>query len=321
MSRSNHSLHKGASGSAVCYGTSAYAHDRPCRDEWIKFLELTDDQVVAWDYFQDWRWGNARLCPFEPDSYSPLSANAKVGSTLATLTWSIPRETSCWRDFPTGPRIATPACESVCYVTNLLQCRPDLNMKLLRNEEIRWESQFPQIFVGAAIEWQTLADFRKVKLIRLHTSGDFDSEIYVRQCIVIAQMLPHVKFFAYSRAWRRNELIPALSDLAALPNFVLHLSYDRDSGSPPDIPNSWTCPLLDKGDAPPELQATDCVAFRSRRVTNRQIVLQKPGVTLKWVTSGSKRTRVCLQEDASQLLPPSYDRCHRCLRRPPATGE
>lgn len=42
---------------------------------------------------------------------------------------------------------------------------------------------------------------RKAKIIRIHSSGDFYSELYAQKWIVIAKELPDVLFYAYTKSW------------------------------------------------------------------------------------------------------------------------
>jgi hypothetical protein len=68
----------------------------------------------------------------------------------------------------------------------------------------------------------------------VHVSGDFYSAAYVNKWIAIATRTPGTTFYAYTRSWRgRNlPLLEALITLSKLPNFVLNISTDRDTGIP-----------------------------------------------------------------------------------------
>jgi hypothetical protein len=59
-----------------------------------------------------------------------------------------------------------------------------------------------------------------LKYVRVHGSGDFFSQEYVDKWKRIAQNVPNVVFYAYTK--REDDF--DMSGLRALPNFVLHLS-------------------------------------------------------------------------------------------------
>lgn len=93
-------------------------------------------------------------------------------------------------------------------------------------------------------------------LFRLHVSGDFYSAAYARKWVEIAERLPDVHFYVYTKAWRimteadaeeadlgldyrllntiNEEIIPVLREMNRLPNFVVLLSTDETSGPIPD---------------------------------------------------------------------------------------
>ena len=101
----------------------------------------------------------------------------------------------------------------------------------------------------------------EVKLFRLHASGDFYSAEYARKWLRIAEKLPYVHFYVYTKAWIQfkdeadvadiemtvaevNELNAKIMDVLRgineLPNFQVLLSTDRTTGPVPDE-------LLDEG--------------------------------------------------------------------------
>jgi len=64
---------------------------------------------------------------------------------------------------------------------------------------------------------------KKIKIVRVHSTGDFYSEDYVRKWIEIGQCCPNI-FFRTST--RRLDLAEILSELNKLPNFVVRESLD-----------------------------------------------------------------------------------------------
>lgn len=69
-----------------------------------------------------------------------------------------------------------------------------------------------------------------VKILRVHVSGDFYSVAYIKKWYRIVRDSPDVTFFAYTRSWRLPAMRQELLRLAALPNFFLWWSVDRESG-------------------------------------------------------------------------------------------
>ena len=88
-----------------------------------------------------------------------------------------------------------------------------------------------------------------VRVLRVHVSGDFDTAAYTRAWGRVAARCPQTAFFAYTRSWRVPALLPVLLELAALPNFQLIWSEDRDTGPSPRVPGVLTAFLVaDAGD-------------------------------------------------------------------------
>lgn len=89
-------------------------------------------------------------------------------------------------------------------------------------------------------------------LVRIHVSGDFSSNQYIRGWLDLVTKYPAVKFWAYTRSWRCPELLAMLELLRALPNMQLFASMDNSTIELP--PSDWRIAWID-GD--PRLSATD----------------------------------------------------------------
>lgn len=76
---------------------------------------------------------------------------------------------------------------------------------------------------------------RFVRVMRVHVSGDFYDSEYVRKWIDVVRRSPHCQFFAYTRSWQIEEMLPELVALGSLRNFQLWWSIDRATGSAPTI--------------------------------------------------------------------------------------
>jgi hypothetical protein len=117
---------------------------------------------------------------------------------------------------------ATAACLLVCYALRFLFV---MNLgKHMRN----WaRSLHAESFVR-----EMIAEIRRrrVEQLRIHVAGDFYAVAYILAWVAIARACPRVEFLFYSRSWRREELRPALIELASLPNVFAWWSEDRNTG-------------------------------------------------------------------------------------------
>jgi hypothetical protein len=77
---------------------------------------------------------------------------------------------------------------------------------------------------------------KAVRILRIHVSGDFYDEAYIARWLTVVRSSRRVTFFAYTRSWRLDYLLPGLISLSREPNFNMWFSLDRETGSPPLIP-------------------------------------------------------------------------------------
>jgi hypothetical protein len=77
---------------------------------------------------------------------------------------------------------------------------------------------------------------RRVRILRLHASGDLYSVRYIQAWAQVARSCPDTVFYAYTRSWRLSGLRPHLERLAALANVRLWYSADIDTGLPEALP-------------------------------------------------------------------------------------
>lgn len=212
-----------------------------------------------------------------------VRGNSKLGKDI--FAWSIPSQKTC----PGKSKV----CQSVCYVSRGYFRYASVGMahaENLRRSKLK-------SFVDDMCEE---LEKNKVKLMRIHVAGDFYSATYLRKWIEIVARNPKVRFLAYTRSWRVNELVPLLEELAALPNISLRLSCDHSMPAPPKIPKAGLAWLaLDDDDTPPYPVA---LVLRN----NAKTPMRKMGGNL-----------VCLNE---QLLPnkesPTCSQCMVCYRAP-----
>lgn len=120
-------------------------------------------------------------------------------------------------------------CRSKCYALKGHYRFANVRNSLVRN----YRRSLRPTFVDRMVEAITS---KKVTKFRISTSGDFYSAEYVRKWIDIARRCPQTVFLAYTRSWRVKGFARALRRLAALPNFRLWYSADRDTGLPEVTP-------------------------------------------------------------------------------------
>lgn len=138
--------------------------------------------------------------------------------------------------------------------------------------------------------------FRQVMVVRIHPSGDFFSEKYVRKWIEIAKLRPQARFFAYTRSWRVRDIRPALNEFSKLPNVRLWYSCDKETGLPASVGKNVRLAYMavDDDDVP---ERRPDLAFRVKRKT----VVKKMGPTL-----------VCPSENG--ITDTTCDKCGVCWK-------
>lgn len=138
-----------------------------------------------------------------------IGSNTKLGKGIAS--WNIPAVLTC-------PG-RTKECESVCYANKgLFKLQSNLhktNMLIADTKE--FVDDINKEFATG-----------KIKAVRIHAAGDFYSERYIEKWIKIVKDNPNVKFWAYTRSWRRPELIDGLERLSKEPNIQLFASIDNE---------------------------------------------------------------------------------------------
>jgi hypothetical protein len=84
----------------------------------------------------------------------------------------------------------------------------------------------------------------QVRVVRIHTSGDFFSQKYTAIWDWIAVCNPTVQFYAYTRSWAVPELLGILEEFRSRPNVTLWASWDHTM---PETPAGWkTAIVVDK---------------------------------------------------------------------------
>jgi hypothetical protein len=138
-----------------------------------------------------------------------------------------------------------------------------------------------------------------VRVVRIHTGGEFGSVRYAGKWLRIVERSPRVRFFTYTRAWRIPAIGDVLERMSLLPNMAMWYSADRDTGWPEHVPPkvriAW---LVTKPDE--HVHADADLVFRSQSLRKIHAV-ELNGVP------------VCPAENGQQD-PTTCDRCRICWR-------
>lgn len=232
----------------------------------------------------------------------PATLSRPVNSKLGPLihSWSIPagKQWSC----PGESRL----CAVRCYAKKGFFRMGNVKDCHVRNFEYMHNDDFADWMVSAI-----KGSFSQV--VRIHVSGDFKTVEYLRKWRYIISKLPRVTFFAYTRSWRVEELLPELLHLTSYPNMRLWWSMDRETGPAPYIPGIRRA-YMAISDVDAKLAPADCdLVFRDdpdtvlKKANGVQVCPEENGVETKYGINCSrcgicwKRATPARWEDA--LLP------------------
>lgn len=192
----------------------------------------------------------------------------------------------------------TATCQSHCYAKRIEAYRSSAAAKYQKNLELTRLPDFAQ-------RMRYFILIHDVKVVRIHTGGEFYSVRYIRQWQRVIDWLPEVQFFTYTRSWRIPALKVEIDRLAASPNARVWYSCDMETGIPADVPaNVRLCWLMTHPKDVP-LQPVDLI-FRILRLRK----LPLPTV------SGS---RVCPDENGkTYAVAPHCESCGYCWRQLPS---
>lgn len=180
-------------------------------------------------------------------------AKGKIGPRIAVRCFNLPPLETCCKPVD-GQAIASSVCRAVCYFQMICRRRPRVALRAEQNLRIAKRPDFPELLVGAIRR-------AKITALKIHVVGDFFEVAYIDAWSRIVELLPNVRYWTYTRAWRVPHFVPALEQLATHDNVAVNLSYDRSTGVPPAIPGTRLAWLAaDDEDLPP---TSGVVAFRA----------------------------------------------------------
>lgn len=118
-------------------------------------------------------------------------------------------------------------CERFCYAAKLMMRFPAYNDSIQGHLQILENN--PEGYMATVVH-----DILKGKyeVVRVHESGDFYNLDQIKLWSAIANEMPNVQFYAYTRSWTVASLKPALEALKALPNFSVRASVEPGETPP-----------------------------------------------------------------------------------------
>ncbi len=128
---------------------------------------------------------------------------------------------------------ATAWCAPACYAVGPARRYP--------NVAEAWSKNADAGRVGAV-----QAPPKNARMIRIHGSGDLETEAEIYAYIGHAKARPEIAWWAYTRSWRVAELLPALQALHSQPNVQLFASMDPSITETP--PDGWRVAWIEGDD-------------------------------------------------------------------------
>jgi Gene product 88 len=208
--------------------------------------------------------------------------NSKLGPAI--WSWSLPAVLTC-------PG-RSDDCEAVCYARRGHFTSPVVGDRLARNLAFSMTPEFAPTLTAEIKPFD-------LPTVRIHVSGDFYDAAYAAAWLGIVKQCRRTRFYADTRSWRHQPVLPALGELGMLKHFKLWLSADSDTGLPPALPGSRVAWLVTaEGEEPPR-EAN--LVFRTRRLRRR------PALRLNLVV-------VCGTETGAAKADTTCSGCQRCWR-------
>lgn len=173
------------------------------------------------------------------------AGNGKMGKSLI---WGF--------GLPSGHREVCPGmttlCQVHCYAVKLERLRPQVRRAYERNLALSQRDDFAR-----RMRYFILA--HDIRVVRIHTGGEFYSAPYARKWLWIIKRLRRVQFFCYSRAWRDPAIRIVLEEIATLRNCSVWYSCDEETGLPQNVPDSVRLAWLQVDSGKPLPHSVDLV--------------------------------------------------------------
>jgi hypothetical protein len=227
-------------------------------------------------------------------------AEGKIGPKELVRSFNLLPAETCWTPIE-GRAIASPVCRAVCFFHKMCEGRPGVAERAKKNIQVARRPDFAELIVGAIRR-------AAITFCKIHVVGDFFSVAYINAWSRVAELLPDVTFWTYTRSWRVPSLVPALERLAIHDNMSLFFSYDHATGTPPPVRGARLAWMASHDeDLPP---APTHIVFRAS-VERRKTPLTRLGLAFvcPHQTTSLRRLPACI--DCAHCLPPTRPR-HSC---------
>lgn len=146
-----------------------------------------------------------------------IKGNSKMGNDV--YIFNLPPIKTCT---PTAWCLKGKNGKPACYALR----NNFLFSNVIKAGETRYELSKLDQFVA---EMTAFIKKKKVKYFRIHSSGDFYSQEYVKKWIQIAKSCPETKFRGTTH---RRDLITIIENLNSLPNVIIRESLDNEVKNP-----------------------------------------------------------------------------------------
>lgn len=193
-----------------------------------KRIDLTPE-ALSWR--KDFLSNLSTIKPFEPQHPGAINlsmGNKKLGLTgrffTSVFVWNLPSVATC-------PQ-ASSWCLTHCYNAD----ERETVFPVVTWAQNWWVAiKHPTVLkknIGMVLEIS-----EKPCAVRIHSSGDFFSIEYIELWTEIAYTFKNVNFWAYTRSWENESMLPYLEKMRALRNVQLFASWDSTMTRLP--PEDW----------------------------------------------------------------------------------
>src|SRR3972149_8880586 len=118
---------------------------------------------------------------------SITQGNKKLNGQIATF--SLPPVKSC-------PNAG--ACKKYCYAKKAFRLYKTTEKAWTKNMEVTKKPYFTDLMIDQIKELKDITTFR------IHVSGDFYNQKYFDSWCEIAENVPHIMFYSYTKSWHLN---------------------------------------------------------------------------------------------------------------------
>lgn len=219
---------------------------RSKKSENITKRTVPDEKLIFWR--EGFLYAMQFLSPSAPKELSIFleNGNTKIGVSNnhynKVLVWNLPPVLTC----PSASLWCTKHCYNADPRSDVFPINKwSENLYLLKNN---------MEFVRKELK-SKINNIDGLVAVRIHSSGDFFSNEYIKMWHEIAIFCPNAHFWAYTRSWNESTLLKELEELQALENIQLFASWDHTM---PEPPKEWRQSIVYKPDTVSNHQGLIC---------------------------------------------------------------